>query len=55
MQVNQHFLKITSSKTYVANELFATGPFPVELKIDETNEHLILDTVDSSKNLTNTH
>jgi len=48
--------KITSSKTYVANELFATvDSLQRELKIDETNEHLILsDTVGFIQNLPTT-
>ena len=48
--------KITSSKTYVANELFATvDSLQRELKIDEINEHIILsDTVGFIQNLPTT-
>ena len=48
--------KITSSKTYVANELFATvDSLQRELKIDGINEHIILsDTVGFIKNLPTT-
>ena len=48
--------KITSSKTYVANELFATvDSLQRELKIDGTNEHIILsDTVGFIQNLPTT-
>ena len=48
--------KITSSKTYVANELFATvDSLQRELKIDGINEHIILsDTVGSIQNLPTT-
>ena len=48
--------KITSSKTYVANELFATvDSLQRELKIDGINEHIILsDTVGFIQNLPTT-
>ena len=48
--------KITSSKTYVANELFATvDSLQRELKIDGLNEHIILsDTVGCIQNLPTT-
>ena len=48
--------KITSSKTYVANELFATvDSLQRELKIDGINEHIILsDTVGFIQNLQTT-
>ena len=48
--------KITSSKTYVANELFATvDSLQRELKIDGLNEHIILsDTVGFIQNLPTT-
>ena len=48
--------KITSSKTYVANELFATvDSLQRELKIDGINEHIILsDTVGIIQNLPTT-
>ena len=48
--------KITSSKTYVANELFATvDSLQKELKIDGINEHIILsDTVGFIQNLPTT-
>ena len=48
--------KITSSKTYVANELFATvDSLKRELKIDGINEHIILsDTVGFIQNLPTT-
>ena len=48
--------KITSSKTYVANELFATvDSLQRELKIDVINEHIILsDTVGFIQNLPTT-
>ena len=48
--------KVTSSKTYVANELFATvDSLQRELKIDGINEHIILsDTVGFIQNLPTT-
>ena len=48
--------KITSSKTYVANELFATvDSLQRELKVDGINEHIILsDTVGFIQNLPTT-
>ena len=48
--------KITSSKTYIANELFATvDSLQRELKIDGINEHIILsDTVGFIQNLPTT-
>ena len=48
--------KITSSKTYVANELFATvDSLQRELKIDGINEHIVLsDTVGFIQNLPTT-